>query len=118
MRISDWSSDVCSSDLSPLADARGPQPNGACFWAGYSLSVSPTGDVSPCILTQIANPEALLGTLRTDSMDAIIGRASAFRERLEIDGRQSFSLCATARKSVLWGKGVSVRVDLGVARII
>src|SRR3546814_13637660 len=65
------------------------QPNGACFWAGYSLSVSPTGDVSPCILTQIANPEALLGNLRNDSMDAIIGRASAFRERLEIDGRQS-----------------------------
>ncbi|WP_235211461.1 SPASM domain-containing protein, partial [Sphingopyxis sp. LC363] len=80
------------------ADARGPQPNGACFWAGYSLSVSPTGDVSPCILTQIANPEALLGNLRNDSMDAIIGRASAFRERLEIDGRQSFSLCASCFK--------------------
>src|SRR3546814_8490534 len=98
MRISDWSSDVCSSDLSPLADARGPQPNGACFWAGYSLSVSPTGDVSPCILTQIANPEALLGNLRNDSMDAITGRPSAFRERLEIDGRQSFSLCASCFK--------------------
>src|SRR3546814_14069541 len=69
MRISDWSSDVCSSDL-----------------------------VSPCILTQIANPEALLGNLRNDSMDAIIGRASAFRERLEIDGRQSFSLCASCFK--------------------
>jgi hypothetical protein len=31
-------------------------------------------------------------------MDAIIGRASAFRERLEIDGRQSFSLCASCFK--------------------
>src|SRR3546814_16751825 len=98
MRISDWSSDVCSSDLSPLADARGPQPNGACFWAGYSLSVSPTGDVSPCILTQIANPEALLGNLRNDSLDAIIGIAYASRERHEIEGRQAFSLCATCLK--------------------
>src|SRR3546814_4513767 len=100
--VSIGSEPTSNDSLSPTfqwqADAGGPQHNGGCFWAGYSLSVSPTGDVSPCILTQIANPEALLGNLRNDSMDAIIGRASAFRERLEIDGRQSFSLCASCFK--------------------
>src|SRR3546814_18186074 len=103
MRISDWSSDVCSSDLNGSdptyndslaptlhwqADARGPQPNGACFWAGYSLSVSPTGDVSPCILTHIAHPEALLGNLTINSMDSILCRLSVFSERLELNRRQ------------------------------
>ncbi len=80
------------------ADARGPQPDGACFWAGYSLSISPTGEVAPCILTQLSHEDAVLGNLHRDSMRTIVERASAFRQRLEIGGRRSFALCASCYK--------------------
>src|SRR3546814_19598371 len=72
MRISDWSSDVCSSDL-----AAGPQP-----------------------LLAVAAAVAAAGQ-----------EATGLRPNLD------FGL-ATDRKSVVEGKSVSVRVDLGGRRII
>lgn len=79
-------------------DAVGEQPRGACFWAGYSLSISPEGDVSPCILTQTADEDALLGNLRVDAVSAILARATELRERLERQGRQSVRQCASCYK--------------------
>src|SRR3546814_19310063 len=78
MRISDWSSDVCSSDL--------PVPVPA--------------DLSRLVLLERA----------TLSQPAVIAG-------------QLCVLCLVARglpdrKSVVWGKSVSVRVDLGGRRII
>src|SRR3546814_20494492 len=80
MRISDGSSDVCSSDLS---------------WA---LSVTNN-------ITAISN----LSRQRRHEVRAAFGSplflSSGCRERED-------------RKSVVWGKSVSVRVDLGVRRSI
>src|SRR3546814_15154255 len=76
MRISDWSSDVCSSDLGPHRDM-------------------------PVLVgkARLAQPQAR----RVDD-----GR----------DRRHDTALSAPDRKSVVSGKSVSVRVDLGGRRII
>src|SRR3546814_14396873 len=75
MRISDWSSDVCSSDLKAKG-GRHDRP--------------PAREGSACLL---AVPN------------------------LEADGHHLPAFLG-ARKSVVQGKSVSVRVDLGVRRII
>src|SRR3546814_21016035 len=85
MRISDWSSDVCSSDL---ADWR---PRKVLLYC-----LGPRGGVT----------RLLRATGRgqwTDDGGEILS---------ELDG------CHAARKSVVWGTSVSVRVDLGGRRII
>src|SRR3546814_11611827 len=87
MRISDWSSDVCSSDLGGSARAgwRAPGPRAA--------------EPAPAL------PPA------PDRRDRPAGRAGrrAFRRRPR-RGKD--------RKSVVWGKSVSGRVDSGGGRII
>src|SRR3546814_21126910 len=75
MRISDWSSDVCSSDL-PVC-LRCALPRTRCA----TLLATPNG-------TAVANPGPDIPSVPRD------------------------------RKSVVWGKSVSVRVDLGGRRII
>src|SRR3546814_7284025 len=79
MRISDWSSDVCSSDL---RRQRRPYP-AAARRRRLRHPVRGDGDVHPRL-------------------------GGAARPRL----------LAPDRKSVVWGKSVSVRVDLGGRRII
>src|SRR3546814_16208829 len=93
MRISDWSSDVCSSDLGDVrefaAAGRGLRPHlpsrlpllGAQGYAGGQDAAAPRG--------------AAQGACRPPA-----------------GGRRA------DRKSVVSGKGVSVRVDLGGRRII
>src|SRR3546814_13827792 len=87
MRISDWSSDVCSSDLQPAGDA-----------------------------AQLRDDAALLLQPR--------GGGGAGRERRPqpAGGRRAHRRHCHARrqdrKSVVKGKSESVRVDLGVRRII
>src|SRR3546814_16475181 len=110
MRISDWSSDVCSSDLcEPLARARlnalraaqgrGAERGGAerrmraraerAAFAGAAASAAPTWiDRGAC-------------------------RAAGFRWL-----RRGFRRWRVAGKSDVQGKGVSVRVGFGGARII
>src|SRR3546814_12674425 len=90
MRISDWSSDVCSSDLSSdiaLIRAGEPLIRSQGLVAGYQVRV-PMVDVNAI--------GAGGGSM------AWIDGAGGLRDR----------------KSVVWGKSVSVRVDLGGRRII
>src|SRR3546814_14646527 len=93
MRISDWSSDVCSSDLESLtsAQAQSIEPELRCTAALFSPS---TG-----IIDSHAYMLALQGEAEAH------GVLTALGVRLD-------------RKSVVQGKGVSVRVDLGGRRII
>src|SRR3546814_13989763 len=97
MRISDWSSDVCSSDLA-ARNMQGLRSVGEIEDRAYAKlgeGVSPNGASRPRLpLTQLrptgprrARPEDQLGSLRD-------------------------------RKSAGWGKRVSVRVDLGGRRIL
>src|SRR3546814_17703487 len=90
MRISDWSSDVCSSDLNRLLG----MTETAIRDVAAILARLADGDVSGRIE---AAYEGLFGSLRDDT--------NALSEQL-------------ARKSVVWGKSESVRVDPGGRRII
>src|SRR3546814_13651324 len=92
MRISDWSSDVCSSDL--------PVPE----------------------LPAIDNPYGILVTGIGGTGVVTIGSLLGMAAHLENKGVTVLDMAGLAqkgdRKSVVKGKSVSVRVDLGGRRII
>src|SRR3546814_15051483 len=92
MRISDWSSDVCSSDLIQRGIAGYTQHANFCPW-----------------------PENEQGRLRASAC-----RSCRDRFRFEQNCRSAKSDVDRYkdRKSVVTGKSVSVRVDLGGRRII
>src|SRR3546814_11602744 len=100
MRISDWSSDVCSSDLvgrGVLAPARDRARRRA--WHGG-------GAPAPARCPSVRLCAAASGRMvRADRLPAHHGAQSRGRARAD-------------RKSVVEGKSVSVRVDLGGRRII
>src|SRR3546814_17982675 len=88
MRISDWSSDVCSSDLWPrdLADRANTTANNVLARTAAAIEADPTSPARRRCLR-----EAIV---------AALGLASILD-----------------RKRVVWGQSVSVRVDLGGRRI-
>src|SRR3546814_11471107 len=95
MRISDWSSDVCSSDLVPYL----LQEGGA---ADHFLGVQEEKlEQLEFLRRQIERP-----VLDGDGVPKAIERHRSQRQHLQV------------RKSVVTGKRVSVRVDLGGRRII
>src|SRR3546814_15898489 len=94
MRISDWSSDVCSSDLLPA------QTMGQLSYPMYPVARrAADGSIARSVDRQAEGPH-----LRTKN---------AARCRQWIGFRWSAD-----RKSVVSGKSVSVRVDIGGRRII
>src|SRR3546814_18841565 len=92
MRISDWSSDVCSSDLC-----------GACVQA------CPTATLNEKKVIEIGTPDRAVVTTC-----AYCGVGCTFRA--EMRGEELVRM--VDRKSVVSGKSVSVRVDLGGRRIL
>src|SRR3546814_17970371 len=118
MRISDWSSDVCSSDLVPASNP--PRaPALAARWSPKQLRgggqfcarsrEQTMSDYSPGFGNHIST-EAVAGALP-------VGQNSPQRPAF---GPYTEQLSGTAldRKSVVKGKRVSVRVDLVGRRII
>src|SRR3546814_13809529 len=111
MRISDWSSDVCSSDLLRAPAKAGAQscpPNWAPAFAGARGPSSPrrhgfcAGIVVEALAGLSAEP-ACLDIFHQQRRGAVFGVAGrALKDRM----------------SVVWGKSVSVRVDLGGRRRI
>src|SRR3546814_1271623 len=94
MRISDWSSDVCSSDLGMTTDEIQEAQRPYAGWGRETRAFSSNATSPPPRWQDF-----------TDPIDAIGAR---FQERMrEAD-----------RKSVVEGKSVSVRVDPGGRRII
>src|SRR3546814_11582387 len=142
MRISDWSSDVCSSDLSLMQMAKTSavlarlREEGIPFisvltdpvYGGVSASLAMLGDVivgEPKALIGFAGPRVIEQTVREKlpegfqrsefllehgAIDMIIHRQE-LRPRLGNLLAQLMGL--PDRKSVVVGKSVSVRVDLG-----
>src|SRR3546814_11670736 len=108
MRISDWSSDVCSSDLGDKArrtaldvvrHRRGAGGDGSCDrkgWASRAVRHSPCGSCDEYKAFPVAS------------------RGSCDRRR---SGTADLAL-VQARRSVVEGKSVSVRVELGGRRTI
>src|SRR3546814_11061526 len=115
MRISDWSSDVCSSDL--VGAVRNDRPD----------FVEQVVDRSLCAnggrFHHIAGPE--LDCVRAMQSDverapdiALRGRRKACEPLHFLQGRRAVIASVKDRKSVVSGKSVSVRVDLGGRRIL
>src|SRR3546814_11542198 len=92
MRISDWSSDVCSSDLMPPMDYRIADSG---MWAQHD-GPSPAENMM-------------------DEAAFVLRKSQKDRER---NYSEFLARLAGDRKSVVEGKSVSVRVDLGGRRII
>src|SRR3546814_14690252 len=97
MRISDWSSDVCSSDL---------LVGGAAARQGDAQVVG------------VQQREALVVRLGAPRRGAEQARVGAGAEGDHECDRDHHRPAPADRKSVVWGKSVSVRVDLGGRRII
>src|SRR3546814_11898010 len=98
MRMSDWSSDVCSSDLvaalAPASAADFVRIEGGTFEMGSEEFYREEGPVR-----QVTVRPFLISSTEVTNADF-----AAF--------------VAADRTSVVWGKSVSVRVDLGGRRII
>src|SRR3546814_19618134 len=92
MRISDWSSDVCSSDL--------PRNQAFAVYAAMTGIGSVAGLIAGGVLTELSWRLVFL-------INVPIGLLVAIGAIFVLD-----------RKSVVSGKSVSVRVDLGGRRII
>src|SRR3546814_14504001 len=137
MRISDWSSDVCSSDLAPLAcrvatlaqQAPCIVPAGPCF-RQRDLRVDAEGQpgVLPC--DAVAKPPVAGARGHDFQVEAgTVGQLVRLGPGLRVADRgigqrhgaislPAGAICPLARKSVVSGKSVSVRVDLGGRRNI
>src|SRR3546814_14393194 len=104
MRISDWSSDVCSSDLLGLAEG---------FPAGDAVFAVAAGIMQPSHADRIAFLQA--GNARTDGSDD----AGAFVAGHERQVRL-YRLVAVGRDrdSAVWAKSVRMRVDHSGGRSI
>src|SRR3546814_20596679 len=100
MRISDWSSDVCSSDLPgprrPVVVRPSRRPGRR--WRCENAAREPGVDIIACL----RSPDR---------------RHPGGHDDL-LAWRQLHHLARGDRKSVVWGKSVSVRVDLGGRRVI
>src|SRR3546814_19915657 len=97
MRISDWSSDVCSSDL---AGGGAGGNRRAAHAAIFEINVDFHGGITAAVQNFSGD----------DICDGSHESLPAFRWGLRV--------ALSDRKSVVWGKSVSVRVDLGGRRII
>src|SRR3546814_13062276 len=99
MRISDWSSDVCSSDLL-----------GGRAAGGSGSALRPADNAQHSTGKRRLTPQALLARS--------VGRPLRRRHSPPSPGRRHPCVADRDRKSVVSGKSVSVRVDLGGRRII
>src|SRR3546814_15245667 len=105
MRISDWSSDVCSSDLSMVR------------LVGHGRNIAaPAGDFHPGFASPVRFAVAVPKPLPRLSLRA------PFTHHDGIDREQQAALMQSVakadRKSVVWGKRVCVRVYLGGRRTV
>src|SRR3546814_13644560 len=107
MRISDWSSDVCSADLIAITDR--PQP-------GLILTQRPHG------MRDHPGQVAFPGGKLNAGADAVAAALREAHEELELDPQHVRVIGATDRyqdrKRVVSGQSVLVRVDYGGGRII
>src|SRR3546814_18675671 len=100
MRISDWSSDVCSSDLLASGDR------------GIAQLLRPCQPVvGHAILLPFAEAYSVVAEQLARARPGDVVDEQALLDAALVEGRQD-------RKRVVWGKGVSVRVDLGGRRIL
>src|SRR3546814_16989009 len=106
MRISDWSSDVCSSDLRGVAEVRKSAIHRGLQGTRRAQRAPP-----PRRRSEIARRDRRVG-----GQSCAGPRLSRQAARRSGDARDAEDDAAGDRKSVVEGKGESVRVDLGGRR--
>src|SRR3546814_14939900 len=113
MRISDWSSDVCSSDLQPNLTIIGAAVEDIRIEGGQVRGVvTGHGDVYAAPKVILTTGTFLRGLIHIGEEKIPAGRVG---EQPSLGLSQTLE---TDRKSVVSGKRVSVRVDLGGRRSI
>src|SRR3546814_18144472 len=106
MRISDWSSDVCSSDLLQLLTAKP-----VLYAANVEEEAAATGNRFSALVEQRAAETGGICVVVSAAIEAEVAALSDAAEKWEF--LESSGLDATDWKSVVEGKSVSVRVVLG-----
>src|SRR3546814_17460808 len=106
MRISDWSSDVCSSDLKRMIQAA--LASGEL--TGTRTILEPTSGNTGIALAMVAR--------RMGYRLTVVIPDNASEERIRLLELFGVEIVYSDRKSVVEGKRVSVRVDLGGRRNI
>src|SRR3546814_18849323 len=116
MRISDWSSDVCSSDLDALGRIG--------FRRSQSVAYRPScADCSACVSVRVCAGEFVPSNSqkrnlrRNGDLVATACKPWATEEQYTLLRSYLASRHPADRKSVVSGKSVYVRVDLGGSRI-
>src|SRR3546814_15036628 len=126
MRISDWSSDVCSSDLATDAVPDSPSPTPLPGRGeGYMTRLASAFRKSPALVTFItagdgdtaANLDALVAG-GADVIELGMPFTDPMADGPAIQAANLRAASAGDRRSVVWGKRVSVRVGLGGGRLI
>src|SRR3546814_19156485 len=122
MRISDWSSDVCSSDLHPdtsLESRPATRPitvrNLLTHTAGLGYTIVTQGPLLKEYERLGITPGAINAAVEAQARPARPKPLAEFAERVA-----TLPLLAAPgdRQSAVWGKRMSVRVDLGGGRDI
>src|SRR3546814_15837434 len=127
MRISDWSSDVCSSDLSRYLFPSGKKhlSRVRLFQLVRALGAEagiPPERISPHVLRHAFATHLLEGGADLRAVQAMLGHADIATTEIytHVQTKALVELVASKhplvdgkdRQSVVWGKRVSVRVDL------
>src|SRR3546814_11633331 len=114
MRISDWSSDVCSSDL------RTPQYLTKAAREAAGAKPLSMEEAMPDVYAELARVFDLLETHYRDMQDIefTVQQGKLWLLQTRSGKRTAKAAHKIERKSVESGKSVSVRVDLGGRRII
>src|SRR3546814_18250643 len=111
MRISDWSSDVCSSDLES-----GGAERSKAEYASYHLAADATFSqaTAQTITHRTGRAEGDLASIATESKTV-----GTYKDRpINLIGTETKFLRRQDRQSVVQGQGVAVRVDFGCRRLI
>src|SRR3546814_17398310 len=108
MRIRDWGSDVCSSDLSALNHRLSRLPGGR-YGGVFLMGMVSALIVGPCVAAPLAG--VLLFISQTG--DLLLGGTALFAM-----ARGEGLVLLADRKSVVSGKSVSVSFELGGRRIM
>src|SRR3546814_17043378 len=111
MRISDWSSDVCSSEL-PIASPSSPYRSRPTM-----LDPNPSVADLDALLDRHRNDDAAMEKIVRGYLRCAIysyqAQSAPSCDFGQVGERFGNVACGIDRKSVVLGKGVSVRVDIG-----
>src|SRR3546814_17242456 len=122
MRISDWSSDVCSSDLSTALLGRLADPESLhrarCWGLSLRLGLRITGGPAHELKhIELSRGDGVLLMQLPSSKKMLYGEAIGRRHRTLANAMALEAKVPLDRKRAVWGKSVSVTVELGGRRI-